>query len=246
MLSATITYPWGSTTTLGRGNCGSRTYANVGDNTIQAILTALQQGGAVVTGDNPWDVDTRQHGVKLRGTWDPNSGMLVVEIVDSDFVAPCSRVVSAIDSNLRQVIAANPSPQSGIAPTAIPLTSDLEPLANEVAEKANANGNAVVEVTNIFRLTPSGPDRNAIALRAMAIAAVTSPGKVASIQASLTEANELTPATIAEPTLVSSDAATPSATGLSLGAKIGLGMAIVGALAVTAFVIRRAVGTMRA
>jgi hypothetical protein len=244
MLSVTITRPWNDTT-LGRGNCGSRSYPNVGDNTIQAITAALQQGGAIITGNNPWDVDTRQHGVKLRGTWDPSSQILVVEIIDSAFLAPCSRVVSAVDTQLRQVIAANPSPQSGLP--SITLAADLESLANEVAEKSNPSGVSEVNVTNIFRLTPSAADRNAIALRAIAIVSGVSAGKVASIQASLAEANELSPITTDEPILPSTPEAVvePTASGMSLGAKVGIGAAIAGALVLTALVIRRAVGTMR-
>lgn len=91
MLSATITHPWGGRTTLG-GGCGSRTYSNVGANTIQAIIAGLQQGGATVTGNNPWTIDTHQSSVMLRGTWDANAQTITVEVTDSAFWAPCGSI----------------------------------------------------------------------------------------------------------------------------------------------------------
>lgn len=107
---------------------------------------------------------------------------------------------------------------------------EIVKLAQEVAEKANVNGAAVVEVTNIFRLIDDFASQDAVALRAADLAA-SAAGKVTSIQASLAEARRLTAIspTPVTPTIATTTAAT---TGLSRNAKIGIGVAAAGLLAV--------------
>jgi hypothetical protein len=42
-----------------------------------------------VTGNNPWDVDTRDHGVKLRAVWDQAARLLMVIVTAAGtFVTP--------------------------------------------------------------------------------------------------------------------------------------------------------------
>ena len=245
MLSATITHPWGGRTTLG-GGCGSRTYSNVGANTIQAIIAGLQQGGATVTGNNPWTIDTHQASVMLRGTWDANAQTITVEVTDSAFWAPCGSIWDSVDGDLKPVIAANPPAPTVVAPPPPSgISPELESFANEAVDKSDPSGGAVDNVVNIFRLIPSADDRNTLALRASAIAAAVAPGKVASIQASFAQANTLTPPTVPPtpgvPTMpLTPTAATPAATGMSTGAKIALGVVGVGAvIALTTLVGRR-------
>ena len=88
------------------GGCGSRSYGNVNRGVLTAIMHKLASNGAEIAGQNPWTVDTHQHGVQLRGSWDEPSAMLVLEVTDSDFAAPCSAIWSAIDDDLRSVGAA--------------------------------------------------------------------------------------------------------------------------------------------
>ena len=42
-------------------------YENMDRGKVDALLRALRQNGAAVSGDNPWEVDTHLSGVKLRG-----------------------------------------------------------------------------------------------------------------------------------------------------------------------------------
>jgi hypothetical protein len=58
---------------LGVGQCGVRSYAGVTESIKDAILSQLRKEGMFVRGDNPWDIDSRKAGVKLRALWDPRS-----------------------------------------------------------------------------------------------------------------------------------------------------------------------------
>jgi hypothetical protein len=113
------------------------------------------------------------------------------------------------------------------------LTEDeIIKLAQEVSEKANANGAAVLEVTNIFRLIDDQASQDAVALRAAGLVAAVA-GKATSIQASLAEARLLgAPPPLVSPTEPAPATPTTTVAGLSRGAKIGIGVAAAGLLAV--------------
>lgn len=83
------------------GKCGVRTYDRVDQQKIDAILAALRRGGAAVTGNNPWDVDTHKHGIKLRGTWSPSTLSLIV--TDKAFYVPCGKIWDEIDELMRHI-----------------------------------------------------------------------------------------------------------------------------------------------
>jgi hypothetical protein len=61
---------------LGVGQCGVHTYPKVTPAIRDQLLTRLHTEGMTVTGDNPWDIDTQNHGVHLRALWDPATGNL--------------------------------------------------------------------------------------------------------------------------------------------------------------------------
>ena len=115
---------------------------------------------------------------------------------------------------------------------------EIGQLAKEAADKSNPNGAPVVEVSNIFRLIADRTDQDTVALRAMAFGAAT-PGKVVSIQASLSAARLATPIVTAVAT-APAVFVTPK---LSRKAKIGIGVGIGVALAIGAAV---GVGVMHA
>jgi hypothetical protein len=64
---------------------------------VDALLRALRQNGAAVSGDNPWEVDTHLSGVKLRGRLNEDASNLEVTVVDRDWYVPCSMVWQKID-----------------------------------------------------------------------------------------------------------------------------------------------------
>lgn len=65
---------------LGVGQCEARAYPKVTSQIKDQILARLQAAGMAVTGDTagPWNVDTHNHGVRLRAAWDPTKQILKV------------------------------------------------------------------------------------------------------------------------------------------------------------------------
>ncbi len=86
------------------GKCGTHKYENIDRTKIDNILDALKKKGMSVQGGNPWDIDTHNHGVKLRGTWDPGAEILAVIVTDKSFIAPCGKIWDAIDPLIRHSI----------------------------------------------------------------------------------------------------------------------------------------------
>jgi len=85
--------------TLGEGQCGVRTYKRVTERVKNALLAKLRAEGMGVTGDNPWDIDTHEYGVKLRAVWDPASAevKLIVRTGKGTTVIPWVRSVTCPD-----------------------------------------------------------------------------------------------------------------------------------------------------
>jgi outer membrane biosynthesis protein TonB len=89
---------------LGVGECGVRSYGRVTAQKKDALLAKLHGEGMVVTGDNPWDIDTHQADVKLRAVWDPKAQVLKLIVVSSAAWAPCSAIWERIEPKLREVL----------------------------------------------------------------------------------------------------------------------------------------------
>lgn len=87
---------------VGSGDCGARVFAGVNQATLDRIFQRLHDKGAEISGSNPWNVDTHDHGVILHGSWD-GSGQLTLAVTDSDLLAPCGAVWDALESMLSDV-----------------------------------------------------------------------------------------------------------------------------------------------
>ena len=99
---------------------GTRIYPNVVRQRVDAMLDELIKNGAKITGNNPWDIDTRQSGVKLRGTWSEETATLLVTLTGKDWYAPSSMIWDTIENLMRQ--------------------SDARPDPAKVAEKGTQTG----------------------------------------------------------------------------------------------------------
>lgn len=77
--------------------CGTRNYQNINGATRDRILQQLRESGATVTGNNPWDADTHNHGVKLRGNWRSDTETLSVIVTAKNIYGTCKRVWSELD-----------------------------------------------------------------------------------------------------------------------------------------------------
>ncbi len=95
---------------LGVGQCDVRTYARVTPRVRDALLSKLHGEGMTVTGDNPWDVDTHVHDVKLRAVWDPRDQVLklIVTAGAGGWTGGlvCAAVWDRIDPIMKEVTAA--------------------------------------------------------------------------------------------------------------------------------------------
>ena len=80
---------------LGVGQCGVRSYPRVTERAKNALLAKLRTEGMGVTGDNPWNIDTRQYGVKLRAVWDPRASVVKLVVTTgkgTEILGPFRRV----------------------------------------------------------------------------------------------------------------------------------------------------------
>lgn len=77
--------------------CGSRTYSHIDAIKMNTILDKLKIDGAIISGNNPWNVKTNHHGIKLNGNWNENTSVLTVTVTDSAWYAPCETIWSKMD-----------------------------------------------------------------------------------------------------------------------------------------------------
>lgn len=82
---------------MSEGRCGAHEYGGIDRSRIEAIISALEENGSDVTGSNPWDVDTNNNGVVLRGTWNEAASTLTVIVTEKRMYVPCSAIWDAID-----------------------------------------------------------------------------------------------------------------------------------------------------
>lgn len=92
---------------MGNGKCGVHHYANISEQKIGEILNALKKGGATVTGNNPWDVDTHKYSIKLKGSWDSSKEVLSIIVTDKAFYVPCSKIWDFIDPLINHISSAH-------------------------------------------------------------------------------------------------------------------------------------------
>lgn len=83
--------------------CGTHNYDNISRQEVDAILEALQDDGATITGDNPWDVETVKHRIKLRGVWKEESLTLAVTVTDHNSFIPCFMIWANIDALMQHI-----------------------------------------------------------------------------------------------------------------------------------------------
>lgn len=79
-------------------NCGTRTFDNINESKVDAILKGLIDHGALVTGNNPWDVNTRNHGVLLQGEWNEETSKLTITVTDANWYVPRKKIWENIES----------------------------------------------------------------------------------------------------------------------------------------------------
>lgn len=77
---------------------GTHNYGNISRTRVEAILDALIAHGSLVTGKNPWIIDTKKHGVLLKGEWSEATLTLSITVMDADWYVTRNAVWEYIDS----------------------------------------------------------------------------------------------------------------------------------------------------
>ncbi|MGD0281422.1 MAG: hypothetical protein ABSB95_03570 [Dissulfurispiraceae bacterium] len=85
------------------GECGTRCYANITKKKVDAIISELQNSGAVVSGTNPWVVGTNQSGVKLSVVWTESNLTLAATVMDAAWYVPRAIVWDKIDELMHHI-----------------------------------------------------------------------------------------------------------------------------------------------
>lgn len=80
--------------------CGTREYRNISKMNIDKMLAYAVSQGAVISGVNPWNIQTGLHGIILEGKWNKDSTSLSVSVVDVNWYVPCKTVWGNIDAML--------------------------------------------------------------------------------------------------------------------------------------------------
>ena len=92
---------------LGVGQCGVRSFPRVNERVKNALITRLRGAGMVVTGDNPWNIDTHEYGVKLRAVWNPKASVLKLIVTSGKGgylgLVTCEEIWKKIDPILKEV-----------------------------------------------------------------------------------------------------------------------------------------------
>jgi hypothetical protein len=91
---------------LGVGECSVRSYPKVAARIRDALIARLRAEKMDVTGSNPWDIETHQHGVKLRALWDPTTETLhlIVAGGSDPLLVTCDRIWEKIDPIIKSTI----------------------------------------------------------------------------------------------------------------------------------------------
>jgi hypothetical protein len=76
----------------------TRNYVNISKDNIDNMFNVLLSYGAVITGNNPWYIETCHHGVILRAEWNEVASTLTVSITGRNWYVPHDIIWSNVDS----------------------------------------------------------------------------------------------------------------------------------------------------
>ena len=82
---------------------GTHSFSEVSKRRVDAILEELLAHGCDITGNNPWIIETREHGVRLKGEWSEESLTLKVTVTDANWYVTKKAVWDNIDSLLSRI-----------------------------------------------------------------------------------------------------------------------------------------------
>ena len=78
-----------------------RSYPGITEVWISSVIRGLTSGGARISGNNPWHVDTLQHGVKMRVEWREETSMLFVTITNRNWYVSRHDIWNTIETLMK-------------------------------------------------------------------------------------------------------------------------------------------------
>lgn len=78
-----------------------RSYPGITKTFISTMIHELAAGGVLVSGNNPWDIDTRLHGIKIKAEWQEQGSILSMSIIDRNWYVSHDDVWNAIDTLMK-------------------------------------------------------------------------------------------------------------------------------------------------
>jgi hypothetical protein len=77
---------------------GTHIYGNISRRRVDSMLEELIAHGSRVTGNNPWIIDTKVHGVLLKGEWNEKALTLEITVTDANWYVARKAIWKNIDS----------------------------------------------------------------------------------------------------------------------------------------------------
>ncbi|HXY61864.1 MAG TPA: hypothetical protein VEJ22_02915, partial [Nitrospirota bacterium] len=77
---------------------GTHRYANISRTKLDALMAELIAHGSHITGNNPWLIDTKEHGVHLKGEWDVETLTLAITVTGAHWYVTRRALWEKIDS----------------------------------------------------------------------------------------------------------------------------------------------------
>jgi hypothetical protein len=78
--------------------CGIHNYNNISRAKIELMLNELIVRGCIITGHNPWDITTHQHGIIIKAEWNEAASTLTISITGRNWYVPHETIWSNVDS----------------------------------------------------------------------------------------------------------------------------------------------------
>ncbi len=72
--------------------CPSFNVDNIDSQLIEKIISGLTKAGATITGNNPWNVNLNQHGIKLVAAWNQDTHVAEITVTDKAWYVPCGKI----------------------------------------------------------------------------------------------------------------------------------------------------------
>ncbi len=77
---------------------GTHNYANISRTKVYALLDKVIAHGSHVTGNNPWIIDAKEHGVLLKCAWNEETLTLEITVTDANWYVTRKAVWQHIES----------------------------------------------------------------------------------------------------------------------------------------------------